>query len=121
MSLTEEEKALIGTAFDWLEVYMTQCGVADASRPAPQGTLYEAWCTLTLVYMPHGFSRSSYPLNQIEQLPDFIGVSAPCSGVSRRARAWRLLTGVRTRRRPFGVIDKVVVAHKTAITGGCVN
>ena len=75
MSLTDEEKALIGTAFDWLEEYTTRCVIGHASRPAPQGTLYEAWCTLTLVHMLHGFSRSAYPLNQMEPLPDFISRS----------------------------------------------
>ena len=85
-ALTEDEKTVIQTAFQWLSTYRNLChrpiGAAAASssppHPAPAGTLFELWSMLTMVYMLAGSSRDVYPMSQV-----WASVSPPPDFVSR--------------------------------------
>jgi hypothetical protein len=81
-TLSDDERALVRQAFDWLVVYRLLCrgeGAAASARapgPQPVGTRYEVWATLTLIYILNGFSRTLFPMQQtceaVQTAPDFM-------------------------------------------------
>ena len=73
-----EQEQIICKAFEWLQAYRTLSqGRTDLiAVPERAGSRYEAWATLTLVYVLSGFSRNFYPMNQLFEKvqvgPDFL-------------------------------------------------
>ena len=69
--LDDDEKELIITAHRWLNTY---CQLIDSNAPAPQGTRYEAWATLSMVSMLSGYTGFPSPQTKsaVPTPPDFI-------------------------------------------------
>ena len=82
-ALSDDEKATIQLAFQWLFKYLSlssydfQNPDAQSHRPTPTGTLYEVWTTLNMVYMLAGIPTTMFPMQQVSTAvnppPDFIG------------------------------------------------
>ena len=72
--LSNDEKEVVELAHRWLAEYCARIKAPSARILAPRGTAYEAWTTLTLVYMLWGFPM--HPAPQVNEAvptpPDFI-------------------------------------------------
>jgi hypothetical protein len=76
-----DHKPIAAKAFEWLQAYRTLINEREglpvpAAVPRREGTPYEEWATLTIVYMLLGFSRNMFPMTQLQTLvplpPDFV-------------------------------------------------
>ena len=63
--LTAEQEQIVAKAFEWLQAYRTLVSGRPVTVPERLGSRYEAWSTLTIVYMLMGFSRGVFPMTQV--------------------------------------------------------